>query len=96
MKRLFVSATHEQTWAIIRMNPVAYTIIILRLSYDDHHEWCLYYKLVVALALALDRIINYANRVMLQIVASLTDDPRGIIYYHEMFIIQATGLSFEL
>jgi hypothetical protein len=29
---------------------------------------------------------------MLQIVASLTDNSRGIIYNHNVFIIQATGL----
>ncbi len=29
---------------------------------------------------------------MLQIVASLTDDSRGIIYDHNIFIIQDTGL----
>ncbi len=28
---------------------------------------------------------------MLHIVASLTDDSRGIIYVHDMIIIQATG-----
>ncbi len=28
---------------------------------------------------------------MLQIVASLSDDPRGIIYDYNMFIVQATG-----
>ena len=30
--------------------------------------------------------------VMLQIVASLTDDSRGVIYNHNMFTIQGTGL----
>ncbi len=34
-------------------------------------------------------IDNY--RVALQIVASLTDDSRGSIYDHNMFIVQATG-----
>ncbi len=33
------------------------------------------------------------SRVMLQIVASLTDDFRGVIYIHNMFIVQATGCS---
>jgi hypothetical protein len=28
---------------------------------------------------------------MLQIVASLTNDSRGIIYIHNMFIVQAKG-----
>ncbi len=70
---------------------VACTIIILRSSYNDHHEWCLYYNCVVALPLALAfalplaGIINYAPRVMLQIVASLTDDTRGVIYNHKMY-----------
>jgi hypothetical protein len=30
------------------------------------------------------------SRVMVQIVASLTDDSRGVIYYRNMFIVQAT------
>ncbi len=38
------------------------------------------------------RIIIDASRVMLQIVASLTDDSRGIIDDHNMFMVQATGL----
>ncbi len=33
------------------------------------------------------------SRVMLQIVASLTDDLRGVIYNHSMFIVQAAGCS---
>ncbi len=37
----------------------------------------MYYKRDVALALALARLGNYAPRVMLQIVTSLTDDSRG-------------------
>jgi hypothetical protein len=41
-------------------------------------------------ALALAKLINYAPRVTLQIVASLTDDSRGIIYDHYMFKMQAT------
>ncbi len=36
-------------------------------------------KMCNSLALALARVINYAPRVMLQIVVSLTDDSRGII-----------------
>ncbi len=35
-------------------------------------------------------IIFYNSRVMLQIVASLTDDSRIVIYNHIMFIVQAT------
>jgi hypothetical protein len=42
------------------------------------------------LALALTRVINYAHRVMLQIVASLTDDSIGVIYDCNMFIVQVT------
>jgi hypothetical protein len=34
----------------------------------------------MALALALARAISYAPRVMVQIVVSLTDDSKGIIY----------------
>jgi hypothetical protein len=44
----------------------------------------------VAFASAIARVINYAPRVMLQIVASLTDDPRGVTYKHKMFTVQAT------
>ncbi len=44
------------------------------------------------IALALARVVSYAPRVMLQIVASLTDDSRGIIYDRNMFIAQANGL----
>jgi hypothetical protein len=35
-------------------------------------------------------------KVMLQIVASLIDAARGIIYNRHMFIVQATGLTFFL
>jgi hypothetical protein len=35
------------------------------------------------------RIVIDDSRGMLQIVASLAHDYRGIIYYHNMFIIQA-------
>jgi hypothetical protein len=35
------------------------------------------------------RIIIDSSRVMLQIVASLTDDFRGVIYNPNMFIVQA-------
>ncbi len=34
------------------------------------------------------------SRVMLQIVASLTDGSRGIIYNHSMFVVKATDSSF--
>jgi hypothetical protein len=37
------------------------------------------------------RIVIDDSRVMLQIVASLSDDSRGIIYDCNMFIVQATG-----
>ncbi len=48
----------------------------------------MHYKCVVflAFALAFARVIKYAPRVVLQIVASLTDDTRGVIYSHKMFI----------
>jgi hypothetical protein len=38
-------------------------------------------------------IVINNSRVTLQIVASLNDDIRGIIYYRNMFIVQATGLN---
>ncbi len=34
-----------------------------------------------------------ASRVMLQIVASLTDNSRGVIYYNDIFIAQAIDLT---
>ncbi len=34
--------------------------------------------------------INYTPRAMLQIVVALTDHSRGLNYYHNMFIVQAT------
>jgi hypothetical protein len=34
------------------------------------------------------------SRVMLQMVEPLTDDSRGTIYEHNMYIVQATGLVF--
>jgi hypothetical protein len=37
------------------------------------------------------RIIINSSRMMLQIVASLTDDSTGVTYNHNMFIVQATG-----
>jgi hypothetical protein len=42
------------------------------------------------------RIIIVEFRVTFQIVASLlTDDFRGIVYYRNMFVVQATSLIFE-
>ncbi len=38
-------------------------------------------------------IIDY-SREMLQIVALHTDDPKGIIHNHNMFIVQATSNHF--
>ena len=40
----------------------------------------------------ISRIVIDDSRVLLQIVASLTDDSRGVIYNRNMFIVQATGL----
>ncbi len=37
------------------------------------------------------RIINDDSRVMLQTVASLTDNSRGVIYDHNMFIVHDIG-----
>jgi len=41
------------------------------------------------------KIIIDDSRAMLQIVASLTDDSRGIIYTRNMFIVQATRAKTE-
>ncbi len=35
------------------------------------------------------------SRVMLQIVALLTEDSIGVIYDHNMFIVQVTKLKFK-
>jgi hypothetical protein len=35
-------------------------------------------------------------RVMLQIVPSFTDDSRGVIYDHNMFIVHPTGVEWQL
>ncbi len=40
------------------------------------------------------RIVIDDSRVMLQIVALLTENSRGVIYYY-MFIVQAIGLHME-
>jgi hypothetical protein len=40
------------------------------------------------------RVIIDNSRVMFQIVASLTDGSRGIIYNCNMFIVQATATYF--
>ncbi len=37
------------------------------------------------------RIVIDNSRMTLHIVVSLTDNSRGIIYYYNMFIVQATG-----
>ncbi len=37
------------------------------------------------------KILIEDSRLTLQIMASLTDNSRGIIYDHNMFIVQATG-----
>jgi hypothetical protein len=42
------------------------------------------------------KIVIYASRVILQIVALLTDVLRGIIYARNLFIVKATGHYFSL
>jgi hypothetical protein len=42
------------------------------------------------------RIVIEDSRVMLQIVASLTDNSRCIIYYCNMFIVQAASVVAKL
>jgi hypothetical protein len=41
------------------------------------------------------RIIIDNSSAMLQIVASLTDDSRGLIYNYNMFKVQATGANVK-
>jgi len=40
------------------------------------------------------RIVTDNSRVMLQIVLSLTEDYRGIIYDCNVFIVQTTGMNY--
>jgi hypothetical protein len=54
--------------------------------YYVHHESRLYYNSALTLVLTIT-IIN----VMPQFAASLIDNSRVIIYFHNMFITQATG-----
>ncbi len=45
----------------------------------------LYYKHIT--------IVNYDSSIVYKFGASLTENDRGIIYNHHMFIVQATGGS---
>jgi hypothetical protein len=47
-------------------------------------------------SLALAKLVNYAPRETLQIVASFTDEPRGVIYDHKMFKVQVPGVAFTI
>jgi hypothetical protein len=38
-------------------------------------------------------IVNDDSRVVTDLETSLTDDARGVIYDHHMFIVQATGFA---
>jgi hypothetical protein len=69
-----------------------YNHIITTVS--DNHKWCLYFKNVTALALALARVINFTPRVRLQIVALLTYNYRSVIYNCNMFIEQTTAQCY--
>jgi hypothetical protein len=42
------------------------------------------------------RIIIDGSRVMLQIVASLNDDSRGVIYNYDVFIIEASDVNKKM
>ncbi len=79
----------------------AWYIMTTRLTYkyqpwQKHHimsivgddcKWCVYYnKADIALAI----VINYAPRMMLQIVTSLADDYRGVIYDYYVLLVQGT------
>ncbi len=39
------------------------------------------------------RVVTDDSRVIIQIVASLTDESRGVIYKCNMFLVQATDLT---
>jgi hypothetical protein len=49
--------------------------------------------IVQATIKAFFRVVNYAPRVTLQILASHTYNTKGVIYSHNMFIVQATGID---
>ncbi len=49
--------------------------------------------IVQATGKAFSRVVNNTPRVTLQIVASHMDNTRGVIYSHNMFIVQATGID---
>ncbi len=73
--------------------PVAFTVNTLWPSIDDHHKWCLYYKLHkwVLMTTLGPQLTNLG--VMLQIVTSLTYDSRGVICNCNIFIVLATAVS---
>ncbi len=57
---------------------------------NDYQKWTLSYKRFITLARVMNyapRVVDYSPRVMLQIVASLTDDSRGASYDRNMFIV---------
>ncbi len=57
-----------------KVNRVACTINARWLLVNDQHKW---------------RLLIDDSKVMLQIVVSLPDESRGIIYDHNMFIVQS-------
>ncbi len=73
--------------------PVAYAINVLRSSIDDCHKNACTINIKMSVNDAFRIVINY-SRVTLQIVASLTDNSRGVIYARNMFtvIVQASGV----
>jgi hypothetical protein len=52
-----------------------------------------YYKTTITIVID-DLSLSDASKVMLQIVASLIDAARGVIYDRHLFIVQATGQAF--
>ncbi len=70
----------NDTWNKQVFSGLDYKHIIVIVS--DNRKWRLDYYYFVALSLAFARVVNYAPKVTLKIVASLTDDSRGITYVY--------------
>ncbi len=59
---------------------------------SEYRKGYLYYKSGIGFAIACARVINCTPRGMLQIVAFLTDDSRGVNYSVNMFIAQSIDI----
>jgi hypothetical protein len=74
------------------LSTVACTINILRSSYDDRHEWCLWGNCVLDFTLALASVINYDRKWC----HNMEHHYRVIIYNRNMSIIQAIDQGINI